>query len=128
MNILWQVLESSNEWGIRDQGLQRLTVGLRAQGGEDGAPSPAKVWRKQPFTVNPRRWLSFILPKKTHFAWPFCVLIFFFKVSCQYLKHRILYSPASLKCFKDLGLPPNTATVSGGSPEQFQHDTDPHHS
>ena len=43
MNILWQVLESSDERGIRDQGLQRLTVGLRAQGGEDGAPSSAKV-------------------------------------------------------------------------------------
>lgn len=46
MNILWQVLESSDEQGIQDQGPQRLTVGLRAQGGEDGAPSPAKVWRK----------------------------------------------------------------------------------
>lgn len=46
MNILWQVLESSDEQGIQDQGPQRLTVGLRAQGGEDGVPSPAKVWRK----------------------------------------------------------------------------------
>ena len=64
-------------WDLEDQGQQRLTEWLRAQGREHGAPSPVEVRGKRPFAVNPRGWLSFLLPTQTHFAWPACVLNFF---------------------------------------------------
>lgn len=132
MNILWWVLESSDERGIRHQGPQRLTVELRARGAGRGgggwSAQPSQGLEEATFYSKSQKMAFLYSSQEDTFCLACLCFNFFFKVSCQYLKLRILYSPVSLKCFKDLGLPPNTATVSGGSPEQFQYDTDPYHS